>query len=125
MCDGIVKYKSQYYILELKTENSNKFMLRKGVDKKHYHQGTCYSLMFNLSRVLFIYINRDVLEMKAFMFEPTMEMKQEIIETITKCNSFVELKTAPPKPDNIDVSVCRYCAYKRTCESEVRWEAEK
>lgn len=125
LCDGIIRYKGQYYILEIKTESSNKFMMRKGVDKKHYHQGTCYSLMFGLDRVIFVYINRDVLDMKSYMFEPTMELKQEIIETIHKCNSFVDLKIAPPKPDNIDISICRYCPYKQQCENEVKWEAEQ
>lgn len=119
LCDGIIKYKSQYYVLELKTENSNKFMMRKGVDAKHYHQGTCYSLMFNLDKVIFVYINRDVLDMKSFMFEPTVNMKQEIIETIEQCNKYVSEGAVPPKSENMDSRVCTYCGYKSLCESEV------
>lgn len=44
MCDGIIRYRSKYYILELKTEASFKFQTRAEVDPKHYNQGIAYSL---------------------------------------------------------------------------------
>ena len=53
MCDGIIKYKGHYYILELKTENSYKFVNRDGVDPSHYNQATAYSLAFGLDKVVY------------------------------------------------------------------------
>lgn len=117
LCDGIIKYKGTYYLLELKTESSGKFMMRKGVDKKHYDQGTAYSLIFRIDKVIFVYINRDVLDMKAYMFEPTLEMKNAIIDRINECNAYVEHGQTPPKPD-MDNRVCTYCAYRARCMSE-------
>lgn len=115
MCDGIIRYKNHYYILELKTENSYKFMNRKGVDPSHYHQGTAYSIAFGLDEVLFVYISRDILDMKAFMFNVTDEMKQELIGYITDCDGYVARKIVPPKPEDVARKICNYCIYKTQC----------
>jgi hypothetical protein len=58
MCDGIVKYKGKYYVIEIKTEISSKFFSREGVDSKHYNQARAYSLNFDIPDVIFIYIRR-------------------------------------------------------------------
>lgn len=118
MCDGIIKYKNHYYILELKTENSYKFMNRKDVDLAHYHQGTAYSLAFGIDQVLFVYINRDVLDMKAFMFNVTSEMKQNLIGYIEECDSYVSRMIAPPKPEDVSKKTCSYCMYKAQCRKD-------
>ena len=118
MCDGIIKYKNHYYILELKTESSYKFINRKDVDKSHYKQGTAYSIAFDIPEVLFVYINRDVLDMKAFMFVPTDEMKQDLIGYIEDCNSYVSTLIAPPKPKDVEKKTCSYCMYKTQCRKD-------
>lgn len=118
MCDGIIKYKNHYYILELKTENSYKFANRKGVDLSHYNQGTAYSLAFGISEVLFVYINRDVLDMKAFMFNVTDEMKQSLINYIDECDGYIKRQIAPPKPHDVAKKICSYCMYKTQCRKD-------
>lgn len=118
MCDGIIKYKRHYYILELKTENSYKFMNRKGVDESHYNQATAYSLSFGIDQVLFVYINRDVLDMKAFMFDVTGEMKEGLVGYIEDCDGYVRRLIAPPKPENVSKKTCGYCLYKSKCKKE-------
>ena len=118
MCDGIIKYKNHYYILELKTESSYKFMNRKDVDPSHYNQGTAYSLAFGIDQVLFVYINRDVLDMKAFMFNVTGEMKEGLVGYIEDCDGYVKRKIAPPKPENVSKKACTYCIYKSQCKKE-------
>lgn len=117
LCDGIIRYKNHYYILEIKTETSFKWTQRKGVDYAHYDQGTAYSLMFNLPEIIFIYVSRDILDMKAYMFIPTEEMKSELLDKIEVCNKWVSKETVPTKPD-IDRKVCTYCAYKGRCSIE-------
>lgn len=116
LCDGIIKYKGKYYILELKTEASFKFQNRKGVDPKHYNQGISYSLAFGLNDVIFIYINRDFLDMKAYMFHVTQEMQEDVINKIFECDSYVDKLTVPPKPENASPKMCQYCGYRIVCE---------
>lgn len=118
MCDGIIRYKGHYYILELKTESSFKFINRKGVDNSHYHQGIAYAVAFGIDEVLFVYINRDVLDMKSFMFNVTQEMKAELIGYIEECDGYVNRKIAPPKPDDVPKKACSYCGYKTQCKKD-------
>lgn len=118
MCDGIIRYKGKYYILELKTENSYKFMNRNGVDPSHYNQGTAYSLAFGLDDVLFVYISRDILDMKAFMFHVTDEMKQNLVGYIEECDGYVNRMIAPPKPEKVSKKACSYCGYKNQCKRD-------
>lgn len=118
MCDGIVKYKNHYYILELKTESSYRFVNRRGVDPSHYNQATAYSIAFNIPEVLFVYINRDVLDMKSFMFIPTNDMKQNLIGYIDECDGYVNRMIAPPKPENVAKKTCNYCLYKTQCKKD-------
>ena len=118
MCDGIIKYKGQHYLLELKTETANKWFSRSGVDSKHYDQGTAYAAAFNINRVIFVYISRDTLDMKAFMFRVTDEMKQDLVGKITECDGYVDRLIPPPKPD-IDRRVCQYCNYQQSCKRDM------
>ena len=84
MCDGIIRYKGKYYILEIKTEGSNKFWNRNGVAEEHYNQATAYSIALELNDIIFVYISRDTLDMKSFLFTPTNDMKQNLIGYIEK-----------------------------------------
>lgn len=118
LCDGIVKYKGKYYILELKTENSYKWSMRKDVDESHHAQGTAYSLIFKIPEVIFVYINRDNLDMKSFMFKPTEEQKQELINKIIDCDGYVARNEVPEKPEDITKQQCSYCSYKNTCSKD-------
>lgn len=116
MCDGIIRYNGHYYILEIKTEASFKWQKREYVDSGHFAQGTAYSIAFDLPEVLFLYVNRDILDMKAYLFIPTDEMKQELIGTIIECDSYVAKKEVPPKPEIVSRKVCEYCGYKTICK---------
>lgn len=118
LCDGIIKYKGHYYILEIKTESSYKWLNRKGVDEDHYHQGISYSIVFNIPEVLFLYVNRDNLDMKAYMFTPTEEQKYDLIGLIETCDDYVKQNKVPPKPENLSKNICSYCNYKSTCNKD-------
>jgi hypothetical protein len=118
LCDGIIRYKDKYYILELKTETNNKWYNRDGVDTSHYNQATAYSIAFGISDVLFVYIDRDMFNMKAFMFTPTNEMKEELIGKITECDGYVQRMVTPPKPDDVAKKTCNYCNYASRCRRD-------
>ena len=118
MCDGIIRYKNHYYILEIKTEASFKWSNRTDTDPAHYNQGTAYSVAFNLPEVLFLYINRDILDMKAYRFVPTDEMKEELVGNIEDCEGYVGRLICPPKPVDIPRAVCNYCSYKTKCRKD-------
>lgn len=117
LCDGIIRYKGKYYILELKTEASFKWQNRTDVDAKHYDQGTAYSVAFGIDDVIFVYISRDVLDMKSYMFHVTGDMKTDLVGKIEDCNGYVNRMITPPKPE-LPKNVCAYCAYKERCKND-------
>lgn len=113
LCDGIVRYRGKYYILEIKTENSYKWQNRKGVDEGHFHQATAYSEALGLDNVIFVYISRDNLAMKSYLFPVTPEMRNELVTKINRCLEYVAQKVIPPKEET--KKGCTYCSYKETC----------
>lgn len=118
LCDGIIRYQGRYYILELKTETSNKFWQRKGVDPHHYNQGTAYSLNFGLDDVIFVYISRDTLNMKSFLYHVTDDMRKDLCIKMAECTLAIDMGTVPNKPESVDRKTCEYCAYRKTCDME-------
>lgn len=118
LCDGIIKYKNHYYILEIKSESDNKFRNRDGVDPSHYNQGTAYSFSLQIDEVLFVYVSRDILNMKSFMFVPTDDMKQDLIGKIETCDEYVKKLATPPKPVDVAKKTCGYCKYKNECKKD-------
>ena len=118
MCDGIIKYKNKYYILEIKTETSSKWFSRKAVDPKHYNQATAYSIALGLDNVMFLYISRDTFDLKSYLFHVDDRMKYDVISKIEECDGYVKNLKVPPKPDNADNKLCQYCAYKKLCRKD-------
>lgn len=117
MCDGIIEYKGKDYILEIKTETSRKWYTRNCVDKKHYNQAIAYSLSMGLDDVIFLYISRDTLDMKAYRFVVDDAMRAELVDYIEDVTSYADRHIAPPKDDSLPRSVCEYCSYRSICKS--------
>ena len=116
MCDGIIKYKNKYYIVELKTETANKWYSRQEVDPKHYNQAIAYSLSFKLNDVLFVYISRDMLDMKCYHYVVTDDMRNSLVGYIEDVNKYVKIQSPPPKIDS--KRICQYCNYSQQCKKD-------
>ena len=117
LCDGIIKYQGRYYIVEFKTESSFKWKDRKGVDPKHYNQARTYSLELQLDSVIFVYINRDIVDYKCYMYEVSQSERESVITLLETCQSYVDKKEVPPMPDDANERKCAYCGYKELCRS--------
>lgn len=116
LCDGVIRYKGKYYILEIKTETSNKFWDRKDVNPDHILQGTAYSVNLGLDDVLFLYECRDNCAKKTFMLHVTDKMKQDLVGKITECDGYVNRMICPPKPEDVSKKACSYCNYAELCK---------
>lgn len=117
LTDGIIRYKDKYYITEFKTETSRKWQTRTDVDEKHHAQAIAYSQAFGIEDVIFVYINRDILDMKAFLFHVTQEMRDGLIKQIRKCDEYVHKGVVPPITERT-TKLCQYCAYLSKCERD-------
>ena len=115
LCDGIVKYKGKYYILEIKTETIYNWQKRNGVAEEHLNQATTYASCLGINDVLFLYENRDNCDKKTFILPVTEEMKSQLLSKIEECDGYVSRLIPPPKPDNVPKKSCNYCNYKSAC----------
>ena len=114
MCDGLVKYKDEYYIIEIKTESTHKYNSHDEPYQSHKLQAACYSMCIGVPKVIFIYENRDNCSKKGYLFEVPQEMIDDIEDTIQYVNDCVKFDVLPPKEPN----KCTYCNYKNTCVKE-------
>lgn len=117
MCDGLVSYKGEYYIIEIKTESSRKFSSHDTPYKSHKLQATCYAMTIGVPRVIFIYENRDTCEKKGYLVEVTKEDIEQVEAIIDEVNAYVDEMMPPPK----ELDNCFYCNYKEECRSDDEW----
>lgn len=118
MCDGIIKYRGEYFILEIKTESLYKWVTRENVAEGHHTQATIYAHSLGINKVMFLYENRDNCDKKTYTFEVTNKMRDDCVQKIKDCDEHVKNKTVPKKPQNIDKKTCNYCMYKTSCKRD-------
>lgn len=118
LCDGIIRYKNHYYILEIKTETSSKFWDRQGVNPDHILQGTAYSEALKIPEVIFLYECRDNCSKKTFKLDVTDEMRKSLVDKIKECDTYVNSTLVPPKPTLLSKSACAYCNYSERCKQD-------
>lgn len=115
-CDGIVYYAGHYYLLEIKTETSDKSWQRKAPETHHIEQVLCYCLCLKLNGAIFLYEDRQYCVLKSY-FVPILDTdKLRIVNKIDFVNRCVQNKVVPPKCTNTDL--CKYCDYLKTCQVE-------
>ena len=116
-CDGIVEYEGERYLLEIKTETSNKWQDRKDVDPSHIDQITMYSICLGLDEAIFIYENRNNCLKKTYIVEVTEEHKEVALKRISRADIGYKMGKEPeaePSKDN-----CMYCRYKIYCDAAI------
>lgn len=113
LTDGIIRYKGQYYILEIKTETERKYKEHDTYRPEHEAQGITYRISFGIDKVMYLYENRNTTAHKAFIFHVTDEATQAILDKMSYVNSCLETGEVPPMTK--DSSKCKYCLYTEEC----------
>ena len=118
LCDGIIKLKDKYFILEIKTQASMKAMRQTDVQEDHKAQATAYSLFLGINDVMFLYEDRDLLGKKCFIYSPTEEEKNNLQDRLLKDWAMYKNNIVCAKP-NLDRKVCQFCNYKKECRKNM------
>lgn len=116
MCDGIIRYKGVWYILEIKTEIAGKWYRREDAEADHKRQAAAYCYSFGLRKVIFLYENRDMLNLKSYLVELDDNfIHEQIVERINTCEGYVKRGIVPPRPEDAN---CRWCPYQERCRKD-------
>lgn len=111
-CDGIIIYDSKKMILEIKTEDTNKFAKRNTIEPIHQYQAVAYSLALGIPNIMFLYEDRNYCFKKAYFYTVSDEMRNEVKKRIKQVLEYRDKNIVPPKEKN----KCRYCNYKQACK---------
>ena len=107
--DGLIKYKGEYYILEIKTIGKRDF------DKvpldKHQSQGKTYSFLLGVEKVAWVYECREDFKIKV-VFQLIRDEERQKMRTVL--NSII-LNKDNPKALERNLTKCNYCRYKPHC----------
>lgn len=114
LCDGLIEYKGELYILEIKTESANKFNNHTEPWPDHIQQATCYSMVLQVPKVIFVYENRDICSKKAYLVNVTPQMISRVEGIIDSVNAYVLAEEVPPREE----TKCKYCKYCTQCKKD-------
>lgn len=114
-CDGIIKYKGEYYLLEIKTADHDSFSQLTSQKPHHTEQVMCYCTFLGLSKVLFLYEDRKLGKLKCFEHTVSYSDKDSILNIISYVKDMVKKNIAPPRLTTNDV-LCKNCPYAKKCK---------
>lgn len=107
--DGLIKYRNEYYIVEIKTVGTSKF--KKAPLVEHQAQGICYSMLMNISKIIWIYEDRSYFD-HIIVFQECTEQEQDNMNNYL--NMIVCNKDTPEKLQR-NTNCCNTCRYKSYC----------
>jgi len=114
-CDGIIRWKDKFFLLEIKTIEYSAFENMSDPRGDHIDQVQCYATLLNLSDVLFLYIDRTFGNTKCYEVAVSDKDKQNILDKVNRILLMKEQNLAPSRLPKGD-SECDYCYYKSKCK---------
>lgn len=122
LCDGIIKYRGKYYVLEIKTETQQKFFKRDDIAEVHKSQICCYSAAFGIGDAVFLYENRNNCQKKVFMTKiKDKDIQKHVYDKIDYVKDCLEIEQVPEKPTpdiRTRLNLCMYCPYVKKCNGD-------
>lgn len=107
--DGLIRWKGEYYIVEIKTVSKKD--LQDSPLPKHQWQGKTYSFLLRIPKVMWIYECRENFKIKTTVQVFEEEERQE---ARNRLNIIILNKDDPHKLSR-DLSKCGFCRYKAIC----------
>lgn len=115
-CDGIIRWKGEYILLEIKSSEFSSWSELTDPKPQHVDQTKCYCGLLNLRRVFFMYIDRQYGGVKCYDVTHPVDNTQTILDTMKEIQELAEYQICPEPLDKGD-SWCTesHCKYYRKC----------
>lgn len=114
-CDGIIKYRGVYYLLEIKSSEYDSWSRLTETKPHHIEQIQTYATYLNLHNVLTLYIDRLYGKVKSFEFSISEDDMSRIKQEMRYVQQMVVANIAHDKLPNGDY-MCSNCEYKLKCK---------
>ena len=115
-CDGILLWKGNYILLEIKSSDFSSWQDLTDPKPHHIDQTKCYCALLNLNRVFFLYIDRQYGGVKCYDIKYSESDINSIWDTMDEIKDDVKYHICPdalPKGDNWCTE--SFCKYYRKC----------
>lgn len=116
-CDGIIKYKEKYYLLEIKTIDRTVWERLERPMDKHIKQIEYYCTLLGLSHVLFLYRDRQYGGIKMYEVRVSDIVKSNTLKEIQEVEEAVKSNLPPDKLPAGDAWCSpSQCPYYKVCK---------
>lgn len=115
MVDGAIEFQNIQMLFEFKTINTSDFNILIEPLKDHVKQGALYVLCTGINRVMFLYMDKNTQEYKAYLVEYTEKQLDWVVNRLRYIEGLILANSLPAKEEGRD---CRWCGYKKLCEED-------
>ena len=115
-CDGIIKWKDEYILLEIKSSEFSSWSDLTDPKIQHVDQTKCYCSLLNLNRVFFLYIDRQYGGLKCYDVKYTKDELSKVKTDMKEIQEMAEYHICPDpltKGDNWCTE--SHCKYFKKC----------
>lgn len=116
-CDGIIRWKGEFYLLEIKSSEYASFDELTDPKAQHVDQIKCYATLLGLKHVLVLYIDRQYGSIKCYEMTITESDNREVMDRFQYVQDMVEAFLAPDRlPKDDPWCTASMCPYYKKCK---------
>jgi hypothetical protein len=124
--DGVLELDDKKILIEFKSCSDATFQKISNENKPldaHLEQATCYALAMDLKWCSVIYMNRESVEFRPFVFETVNEIAHAVLDKFDRVHENSKTKTIGSRPySDMSDSPCWYCHHKAECYKDFKAE---
>lgn len=118
--DAVISDGSQLYVLDIKSMNSMIFRSMEEPKPENVQQLQLYLYYFKISKGILLYVNKDNLQLKEYIFNYNPEEAEMLINGMTFLRKQIDDNIIPKRLASYPSDwQCRYCQYKSVCSMAV------
>ena len=114
--DGIIFWKGEYWLFEIKTSEYASFDKLTEPKPQHIDQIKCYATLLGIHHVLVLYQDRMYGNLKCYEVTVTDADMQQVWGMFKEVQDYVLKNIAPPKPESTKYCSPSYCRYYNKCK---------
>ena len=116
--DSVIIYNDKFYLVELKSANSNMFKYQlKQPKEQHLWQLQVYMYLTNIHEGFLLYEDKNTQELKEFYIRYDPKLVSMLLDRIKFVNEHVANRTLPAREGEDSTWMCKYCNYNDACQA--------